>query len=81
MRPATAVNADVVHATSWVEEIHTFRGEGYCGGGERRFFPPGVGLGIEQIECAAARMAQRSRASDSNKHGCFIRNRNRYQIK
>ena len=42
---------------------------------------PAPGRGIEQIECAAARKAQRSRASDSNKHSCLFRSRDRYQIK
>jgi hypothetical protein len=42
---------------------------------------PGVALSIEQIECAAARKAQRSCASDSDLHCLFVRSRDRYQIK
>jgi hypothetical protein len=46
----------------------------------RDILAPGVALGIEQIECAAARKAQRSCASDSNLHCLFVRSRDRYQI-
>jgi hypothetical protein len=45
------------------------------------FGPRWVALGIEQIECAAARKAQSMRKSDSNLHCLFGRSGDRYQIK
>jgi hypothetical protein len=55
--------------TVWVEEFPTQFAKGYSACGERRFWPPAVGLGIARKKCAAPLNAQIMRASDSNKHG------------
>ena len=44
------------------------------------FAPRGVGVVIEQMECAALRSVQSVRAS-ANKHSCLFRSRDRYRIR